>query len=56
MESSRALSARMVSGRESFRLDYLLHLISFLAFAWVYVLGQVFENQSLRLMLRLSFL
>lgn len=41
LENSRTLSTRLVANRELFRMDYLLHLISFLAFAWIFILGQV---------------
>lgn len=40
-ETSKILSTRLWSSREIFRIDYLLHLISLLAFAWVVVLGKV---------------
>jgi VanZ family protein len=41
LETSRALSTRSVLNLGLFRLDYILHLISFLAYAWVFVLGQL---------------
>lgn len=42
-ETNHSLSS---SDLLSFRLDYLVHAISFLAFAWIWILGRVLEFKS----------
>lgn len=52
-ETSESLSISLRKGKTIFRADYLLHFISLLALAWVFILGQVasrpvFRDQSLQ--------
>lgn len=52
MPMSSRTNANLSCNRVVFRLDYLVHMITFVAFAWAFVLGQVtkrpvFEKHSL---------